>query len=180
MKVYFIHIYIFISLIFSLNLTSCKKIYKKDTNQAELAGYFMINHEGEENKPIPFFIIKTHGDTTYHNATMHIRNISDPESMRFFRLELREKNIEDCDISVFSQFKDKIYDYNKNNKTVPSYDYGTFKIDLIDNIDTLSFMIDTGEYAASFFADMERIATENALNRAAIRFQKYKEIQLIP
>lgn len=177
MRKYFIQIFIQISIVlFLLNLIGCKNNKDNEIKHPQLTGYFYIYHIGEEDKPISYFIVKTSRDTTYRQVTKQWENMNEL-SIEFNMMELRDKNIEDCSISVFSQFKDILYEYNKNNKVEPNYNYGTFKIDLVDNIDTLTFTLYSSEYAKSFFENLEKIAKENLLEKASNRFSFYKNMQ---
>lgn len=174
MKKHVIQVFILIGILLSISFFSCNN--NQEIKEPELAGYFYIYHIGEENKPVPYFIVKTNRDTTYHQVTEHWLDMSEL-SIEFNMMELREKNIEDCDTSAFSQFKNILYEYDKNNKIESNYDYGTFKIDLVDNIDTLRFTLYHSEYAKSFFEELERIAQKNQLEKASNRFRFYKNMQ---
>lgn len=174
MKKHFIQVFILIGTLLSVSFFSCNN--NQEIKQLELAGYFYIYHIGEENKPIPYFIVKTNGDTTYRQVTKHWEDMSEL-SIEFNMMELRDKNIEDCDTSAFSQFKNILSEYDKNNTIEPNYDYGTFEINLVDNTDTLTFALHRSQYAKSLFENLEKIAQGNQLEKASNRFRFYKNMQ---
>lgn len=176
MKKYSILIFILIGILFLVNLTSCKKNKDNKIEQKELVGYFYIYHIGEENKPVPYFIVKTNGDTTYRQVKKNWEEMNEL-SIDFNMIELRDINIENCDTSAFSQFKNILYNYDKNNRTESNYDYGSFEIKLVDNFDTLTFVLYRSEYTKFLFEDLEKIAQKDQLEKASNRFRFYQNMQ---
>ncbi len=160
---------------FLIITVSCKK--ENDNKALVSFGHFLIYHEGEQNKPVPSLLIKTIGDTTYLRVVRHA-NGRDLDSSEFNKLDIWEKDIEDCSVSTYSKFKNILIDYCKNNKVKPNYEYGTFKIDLMDNIDTLTFTMYHSSYTASFFENLLQTAQENNLRKATDRLEKYKNMQI--
>ena len=159
---------------FLFMIMSCKK--ESYSNRTISFGHLLIYHEGEQNKPVPSFLIKTFGDTTYQRITRH-SNGKDLNHPEFNKLDIWNKDMEDCNVIVYSKFKEVIIEYCKNNEIKPNYEYGTFKVDLMDSVDSLTFTMYRSDYTASFFDKLLQIAQENNLQKAANRFKKYKNMQ---
>lgn len=156
----------------SLILISCST----NSNKVIHSGHFLIYHSGEQNKPVPPLLIKTESDTTYQRITNHT-NGKDLNHPLFNSLDVWERDIENCNIATYSVFKKIIAGYDKREKATPNYEYGTFSIDLMDNLDTLTFTLNRGEIAASFFEELLQIAKENNMEKAIERLSYYKSIE---
>lgn len=137
------------------------------------SGHILFIYVGELDHPIKPLILHTPNDTTYLQYKGR-----DPESVFWIfnsYIGYSKENIDIIDTIFYSEMKNKILDYDNINNTDSSF---YFQIIAVDGCDSISAKIYNGDYAFSFFSELDSLANNNNLRNAATSFKYYKQMQL--
>lgn len=137
------------------------------------SGHILFIYVGDLDHPIEPLILHTPNDTTYLQYKGR-----DPESVFWiFNSDIGylKENIDIINTTLYSEIKNKVLEYDNKNNTDSSF---YFQIIVVDGCDSVSAKIYNGDYAFSFFSELDSLTRKHNLEHATTSLEYYKEMQL--